>query len=214
MKLLPTNYLPEAPLLDLVRGFETDLLFDEMIEKNSTPIRTTEDLDKYGFCVAGTVAELCLALLFHYYPSGPTSGSKETVIQAGIKMGIALQYINITRDVVVDTEIGRVYIPNSWLKEADMAPNDIIRNPTGTGTLAFKEKLLNRAFMMYEEARPAIETLPPQARAAMRVAVESYMEIGRVLRETMDKGAVRERSRATVPLHRRIGIAWRALSKG
>lgn len=211
--LLPTEYLPETPLLELVRGFETDVLFDKQIEKDTTPIQTTEDLDSYGFCVAGTVAELCLALVFHYYPFASGSGTADEIIQDGIKMGIALQYINITRDVAVDADISRVYIPTSWLKDADVSPKDVIKNPTDARLQPLREKLLNRAFALYEEARPAIEKLPPQARAAMRVAVESYIEIGRVLREMMKDGSTRERFKATVPIQRRIMVAWNALSE-
>ena len=214
LRLLPTEYLPKTPLLDLVRGFETDVLFDEMIQKNSTPISTRKDLDRYGFCVAGTVAELCLALVFHYYHGTSSASTREKIIQDGTKMGIALQYINITRDVAVDAEIGRVYIPTSWLKEADMSPQDVIDEPAGRRLQPLRRKLLDHAFALYEEARPAIEQLPPQARAAMRVAVESYMEIGRVLRELMKDGGTRERFKATVPLQRRVGVAWRALSEG
>ena len=214
MMLLPTEYLPQTPLLELVRGFETDVLFDKKIAKNATPINTTKDLDNYGFCVAGTVAELCLALVFHYYPFVSGSGTTDKVIQDGTKMGIALQYINITRDVTVDADIGRVYIPTSWLKDADMSPNDVIENPTDAKLQPLREKLLNHAFALYEEARPAIEKLPPQARAAMRVAVESYMEIGRVLREMMRDGSTRERFKATVPVQRRIRVAWKSLREG
>ena len=212
--LLPTEYLPQTPLLELVRGFETDVLFDKKIEKDATPIDTTKDLDNYGFCVAGTVAELCLALVFHYYPFTSGSGTTDEIIQDGIKMGIALQYINITRDVAVDADIGRVYIPISWLKDADLSPSDVIKNPTDARLQPLREKLLKHAFTLYGEARPAIEKLPPQARAAMRVAVESYLEIGRVLREMMRDGSSRERFKATVPIQRRIWVAWKALSEG
>jgi 15-cis-phytoene synthase/lycopene beta-cyclase len=45
----------------------------------------------------------------------------------------------------------------------------------------------------------------------MRVAVESYMEIGRVLRE--DGYTVKE-GKATVPKMRRMRVAWNALNEG
>ncbi|EHK97460.1 putative Bifunctional lycopene cyclase/phytoene synthase [Glarea lozoyensis 74030] len=44
----------------------------------------------------------------------------------------------------------------------------------------------------------------------MRVAVECYMEIGRVLR---GKGYVVKRGRATVPILRRLRVAWGALGE-
>ena len=60
------------------------------------------------------------------------------------------------------------------------------------------------------DAKDAIEELPDEARGPMRVAVESYMEIGRVIRE--EGFRVRE-GRATVPKRRRIMVAWKALRK-
>jgi len=72
-----------------------------------------------------------------------------------------------------------------------------------------RTRLLDEAFRLYDAARGTIEELPPSARGPMRVAVDSYMEIGRVLRqETYQVKA----GRATVPKLRRLKVAWRALN--
>jgi 15-cis-phytoene synthase/lycopene beta-cyclase len=123
-------------------------------------------------------------------------------------MGIALQYVNIARDVATDAAIGRVYLPTSWLEEEGLSPKQVIEKPTGAEIERLRTRLLGKAFIVYEEARGAMANLPPEARAPMRVAVESYMEIGRVLSE---KGYKTKAGRATVPKLRRIRVAWKAL---
>jgi 15-cis-phytoene synthase/lycopene beta-cyclase len=126
-------------------------------------------------------------------------------------MGIALQYINIARDIETDAAIGRVYLPTSWLKEVGITPQDVLEKPDGPTMENLRGRLLDKAFGEYKEARPALSQLPYDARAPMRVAVESYMEIGRVLR---GKGYKFKQGKATVPKIRRLKVAWKALSEG
>ena len=134
---------------------------------------------------------------------------RKHIVQAGGRMGIALQYVNIARDISVDASNGRVYLPTTWLKEKGLTPEDIIKDPTGSQAETLRQRLLNSAFEIYDEAKGAIEQLPEEARGPMRVAVESYVEIGRVLRQP---GYKLKAGRATVPKLKRLMVAWNALS--
>lgn len=205
---LPTEYLPKQPLADLLKGFETDLLFDA--GEKQFPIETVDDLDLYAVRVAGTVAELCNHLILHHSTEAVPEDVRKRVLQSGVKMGIALQYVNIARDIKTDAGINRVYIPSAWLKEEGLSALDIVQQPTGSLAEKLRGKLLDRAFSKYKEAREEIEELPSEGRAPIRVAVESYMEIGRVLRQPHYKVKA---GRATVPKLRRIRVAWMALSR-
>nr|AMD39172.1 phytoene synthase [Fusarium scirpi] len=205
---LPTFYLPKQPLDDLLKGFDTDLLFDR--KAGEFPIETTEDLDVYGSRVAGTVAELCNHLILYHTAETISPEVQREVVASGQEMGIALQYVNIARDIKVDAEIDRVYLPLAWLKEASLTPEDVIKAPYGPTIEGLRQKLLDRAFEKYNTAKVAIEKLPSEGKGPIRVAVESYMEIGRVLRET---GPVLKKGRATVPKSRRIRVAWSALNQ-
>ncbi|KAK8185225.1 Lycopene beta-cyclase [Phyllosticta capitalensis] len=209
-RCLPTAYLSKKPLIDMLDGFEMDIAFElARGDASQYPIKSVSDLDLYGARVAGTVAESILELVFYHLPSQVTAEEKARLLKAGARMGIALQYVNISRDIAVDARIGRVYIPLDWLAEQDLTPAAVIKNPAGTRVEVLRLKLLARAFQIYEEARSAIEELPEDARGPMRVAVESYMEIGRVIRE---EGYQVRAGRATVPKRRRIRVAWRALN--
>lgn len=206
LRLLPTSHLSPTPLYDLLKGFETDLHFSS---SNPFPIKDEPTLQVYGAQVAGTVAELCLELVFHHTKRSTQESLRRRIVQAGGRMGIALQYVNIARDISVDASNGRVYLPTTWLKEEGVTPEDIIKDPARSKAEILRQRLLNSAFEIYDEAKGAIEQLPAEARGPMRVAVESYVEIGRVLRQP---GYKVKAGRATVPKLRRLRVAWNALS--
>lgn len=211
--MLPTHLLPFGPLYDLLEGFKTDLEFhDGNFSKKLRvfPIAKEHDLEVYSARVAGTVAELCLELVFFHTYSATTTAQREHLVHSGGRMGIALQYVNIARDIATDAAIGRVYLPTSWLKQAGLTPQDVLDNPDSDAVERLRNRLLDKAFGVYGEARNALSQLPTDARAPMRVAVESYMEIGRVLKE---KNYKVKAGKATVPKLRRLKVAWKALSE-
>jgi 15-cis-phytoene synthase/lycopene beta-cyclase len=211
---LPTQRMDKEPLFDLLKGFEMDLLFTK--DPSSTPIKAEPDLDTYGARVAGTVAHLCIQLVLFHYPDLSEEASKR-VMAAGHEMGIALQYTNIARDLKVDADNGRCYVPISWLKREKMTSESFLSALRSDKNEDYVNKrieklrahLLDRAFSLYGKSRGAIEELPIPARASMRVAVESYMQIGRELKTP---GYVVKHGRATVPAWKRVVVAWSALN--
>ncbi|KAL9114306.1 MAG: hypothetical protein Q9227_001728 [Pyrenula ochraceoflavens] len=235
--LLPVYRLPRKPLDDLLAGFETDLEFSKSSNSSGGfPIATFEDLQVYGYQVASTVGELCLHLA--YYHHAPVServadsekttltSTKNRCLEAGRHMGQVLQYINIVRDVTIDAKIGRCYLPTTWLAEQKLGPQDVVSSyGAAKGVLDVRQRLLKTALTLYRENVSAIEELPRGARDGIRVAVESYLEIGRVLsRKFQEDNGVSmveqlemeiqhgRKRRATVPRLRRLLIAWRAMS--
>jgi len=212
LRLLPTHLLPFGPLYELLEGFKTDLEFHENNFSKALrtfPIVKEHDLEVYSARVAGTVAELCLELVFFHSYTPTTTSQREHLVRAGGRMGIALQYVNISRDIATDAAIERVYLPTEWLKTKGLTPEEVLENPHSPVIEKLRGRLLEKAFGIYREAQSALSQLPIDARAPMRVAVESYMEIGRVLRESSYK--VKE-GKATVPIMRRLKVAWKALN--
>ncbi|KAI9893083.1 MAG: hypothetical protein M1814_000630 [Vezdaea aestivalis] len=208
---LPTRYLPRAPLEGLLHGMKTDLEFGS--SANDWPIKLESDLERYAHDVAGTVAELCICLIYHHSEAVDRSKFDE-ILQQGMMMGAALQYINIARDIEVDALISRVYIPSDWLEVTfGLSPEAVLKRPSSSEVDTLRNRLLGKAMLSYRLARPAIELLPPHGRAAIRVSVESYVEIGRILRKRR-KTSVGQSGRATVPIFRRLFVAWRALNEG
>lgn len=233
LALLPSRYLPSEPLFSLLEGFRSDVQFSSLKEKpasNQTaqfPIKTASELETYASRVASTVAELCLQLVYYHNPERDTYAdqsaskkSRDRCVASGAKMGLALQYTNIARDVYVDAEDGRCYLPTDWLRDQNLTPQKVVETRgNAEGVVEVRKRLLDEAFAIYKDNRGAIEELPRYARAGIRVAVESYMEIGRVLLEKIAAGEPLEgisgsgrRHRATVPRLRRLFVGWGALT--
>ena len=186
-----------------MEGFETDLKFEA---PSSWPIHDEDDLELYASRVASTVGGLCLDLVFHHTAFAM---DKDILQAAAYEMGIALQYVNIARDIAVDADMGRVYLPTSWLTEESLTPEMVIERPCGESIERMRRRLLGKAFQKYRSSRSQMTMLPKEARGPMVVAVESYMEIGRVLSE----GTVPVQGRATVPVLRRMRVVWQSLMR-
>ena len=211
LRLLPADRLPSKPLYELLEGFKIDLKFSS---KDDAPIETTADLKRYATCVAATIGELCLSLVYHHDPDRASQDpeTRNQCVTAGSRMGRALQYINIARDVTTDAKVGRCYIPSEWLHEGSL------EKTADDEVTLLRKRILDMAFEIYAAERDAIEHLPRYARDGIRVAVESYMEIGRVLetrirnRESLDFAGGGKKGRASVPKLRRLVVGWRAMN--
>ncbi|KUI55996.1 Bifunctional lycopene cyclase/phytoene synthase [Cytospora mali] len=229
LNLLPTSLLPPEPLYLLLEGFKTDSKFQPTGEDSHFPIADEECLREYASQVAGTVGELCLSLITHHSSVRLDPAHSEEVAAAARRMGIALQYVNIARDIAVDSVLGRVYLPTMWLADAGLTPAELIEAITKAPVSkaahddreeklrkieTLRRRLLDKAFAIYHESRPAMDWLPDESRRPMIVAVESYMEIGRVLMENEGPSfrvVMGRPTRATVPKSRRLRVALRAL---
>ncbi|KAK4181350.1 Phytoene synthase/Lycopene cyclase [Triangularia setosa] len=212
LKFFPASILPSKPLYQLIEGFELDsqFSFHDSSESAKFPITDEAKLNYYGQCVAGTVGELCVALIIEHCDPDMPDSRKRMLMSASRTMGVALQYVNIARDIVVDAEMGRVYLPTTWLKEEGLTPEDIVARPRGMQVENLRRRLLREAFKLYDGARPKMNGIPKEARGPMIGAVETYMEIGRVLRE-LEGGVELERGKATVPGGRRLKTVLMAL---
>lgn len=218
LTLLPAKLLPKEPLYELLEGFKMDLTFSHTGGKHKPympgnfPIKNEADLELYASRVASTVGELCLWLVFHHGETRLSSDKEASLVKAARKMGHALQYVNIARDIAVDADMERVYLPTNWLKEEGATPRDIIAAPRQPVVEKLRERLLDLAFKEYARSRQPMDMLPSDVKGPLIVAVESYMEIGRVLREKKAVQSSKNPKRATVSKSRRLWVAWKNLA--
>ena len=201
---LPSSMLSPGPLYELLEGFKTDVQFHTA---RTSPIHDEDDLERYATRVASTVGSLCLDIVFHHTAQRITKRERAQLYASAREMGVALQYVNIARDVAVDAGMGRVYLPATWLAEEGITGDMVLADPHGPGVDRMRRRLLGKAFERYRASRPSMEGIPREARAPLIVAVESYMEIGRVLGE----GGLRVEGKATVPAWRRMKVMWKTL---
>jgi phytoene synthase len=101
--------VPRSALLDLVSG--------GLMDAQKTRYASWEELREYCRCVAGAVGLACLAV---YQPSDPVAAPPRAEA-----LGLALQQINIMRDVAEDWRLGRVYLPQDERERFGVAEADL-----------------------------------------------------------------------------------------
>src|SRR5579884_442352 len=117
--------IPDAPLAALVAGGLQDT--------EQTRYATAEELLAYCEKVAGAVGLACLPVY------GDGEYREEDAVRA-CTLGVALQLINIVRDVAEDWRLGRVYLPQDELEAFGVSEDDIARGlvtPAWQALMAF-----------------------------------------------------------------------------
>jgi phytoene synthase len=107
--------IPKQALLDLVDG--------ALMDCDRSRYRSWEELREYCRRVAGAVGVACAAV---YEPS-----DRERAFPLAETLGLALQQINIMRDVAEDWALGRVYLPQDEIARFGVAEGDIEAGSTG-----------------------------------------------------------------------------------
>jgi phytoene synthase len=120
--------IPKSALLDLVSG--------GLMDVDKTRYANWQELHEYCRRVAGAVGLACAAV---YEPRDPA-----TAEPLAERLGLALQQINIMRDVPEDWELGRVYLPQDELAQFGVTEEGIETKQTGSEW---------RELMSYQAAR-------------------------------------------------------------
>jgi phytoene synthase len=92
--------IPQEPLLEVIRGVQMDLAGNRY--------QTFDELTVYMRRVASAVGLACLPIL--------GAGSAESRVYAD-RLGLALQFTNILRDLAADAGQGRLYLPTAELRQ-------------------------------------------------------------------------------------------------
>jgi 15-cis-phytoene synthase len=133
--------IPKSALLDLVAGGLMD------VEK--TRYATWQELHEYCRRVAGAVGLACAAV---YGPRDPVAA--EPLAE---RLGLALQQINIMRDVPEDWELGRVYLPQDELAQFGVTEDDIAGKRVGP---EWRELMSHQAARADRLLRAGLDLLP------------------------------------------------------
>ncbi|WP_019903638.1 phytoene/squalene synthase family protein [Methylobacterium sp. 77] len=161
---------------------------------------TLSDLTAYAARVAASVGAMMTLIMGIRDPD---------VLARACDLGIAMQLTNIARDVGEDARAGRLYLPQSWLREAGIDPEDFLREPVFTPALGrVVARLLAAADLLYTRSKSGIAGLPPACRPAIRAAGLIYAEIGR---EVERAGYDSISRRARVRGRRKLALLGRAL---
>ncbi len=131
--------IPLEYFLELINGVRMDL----------THVRfgSIDDLLNYCYRVASVVGLMSIEI-FGY--------RDERVKEYAVNLGIALQLTNIMRDVGIDAEIGRVYLPQEDLEKFGVSEQDIIKKRATDSFHELMHHQYERAKLYYHKAAASL----------------------------------------------------------
>jgi 15-cis-phytoene synthase len=150
--------IPSSALRDLVEG--------GLMDVDQSRYATWEELREYCLRVAGAVGLACTAV---YGPSDPQAAPPRAET-----LGLALQQINIMRDVAEDWTLGRVYLPQEELDRFGVSEEDIAAGLTGPTWVALMEYQAARAEKLLAEGLELLPLLDRRSALCVRAFAGIY----------------------------------------
>ena len=181
--------LPAEPFLAIIDGMQMDL--------DQTRFLDYESLRLYCHRAAGVVG-LLAASIFGY--------TNARTLEYADGLGLALQLTNIIRDVGEDARRGRIYLPQSDLREFGVSSASILRAEYTPGFEALMKFQIDRARSQYVVALAA---LPQEDRRNQRPGL-IMAAIYRALLDEIERehGHVLHQRIALTPV-RKLWLAWK-----
>jgi 15-cis-phytoene synthase len=142
--------IPRQHFDDLMLGFEMDLA--------GTRYRTFEDLAVYCYRVASTIGLIAIEIFGYRNPR---------TREYAVKLGTALQLVNILRDLESDARRARVYVPQEELERFGVQPEQLADGRYSAPFARLMAFQCERALDYFESAR---RLLPPEDRRSMIAA--------------------------------------------
>lgn len=190
----------ERPFYDMLEGQRRDLAFRQPA--------TMDELEEYGFYVAGSVGLMLLPIL------RASSSASASLRESGIALGVAMQLTNVLRDVGEDAARGRVYLPTRVLEEAGCSERDLhARTPSAAFRRAW-EAVARRSEELYRPMERDVRELDEDSRLP---ALSSLLLYRAIMDEVRASGYACLTRRCSVPersARRLVAAAARTLSEG
>lgn len=199
---VPLAWADTKARFQIPHGYECQLIEGIARDLRQQRYETFADLADYCYGVASTVGLMVMHIV---------DFQGEAALPYAVKLGIALQLTNILRDVGLDWQAGRLYLPLDELARFGVAEADIARGQVNARWQAFMRFQIARARALYAEAEPGIALLAPEGRFAIAAAASLYRAILDDL-EAHDFDVFHRRAHigAWGKLQRLPGIWWRS----
>ncbi|MEY2777767.1 MAG: hypothetical protein RLY30_1865 [Pseudomonadota bacterium] len=159
--------LPLEDFLAILDGVGSDL--------HPLPLPDFDALDLYCDRVAGAVGRLSARIFGDL--------GHPAIQRYATDLGLALQYTNIFRDIGDDARKGRVYLPESLLREHGLTRAEILGLKPSSALVQVLGEMSRRAHARYDQA---LDVLPSEARWQQRpglVMAAIYRDLLRALEE-------------------------------
>ncbi len=178
--------VPRGPMDALVDGVAMDL-----------------DTDRYadwpalkGYCdrVAGAVGVLSLHVFGFQDPSA---------VRHAEDLGVAMQVVNIMRDVQEDAGLGRIYLPGDEMAAAGVTGDDILADRMTPAMGALMAVQAARAHEYFANGRMLLPLLDVRARMCVQMLASLY---GDILVRIEERGFDYTRGRVSLPGRRKAAL--------
>ena len=156
--------LPARYPLELIAGFAMDA--------RDRRYRSFADTLDYCYHVAGVVGVMMAIVM------GVAPDDRATLDRAA-DLGIAFQLNNIVRDICDDARIGRCYLPDEWLADADIPPGEFGKPIYRTALAGVAARLVAEGERYAASARYGTPALGFRSAWAVLAAADIYAGIGR-----------------------------------
>lgn len=150
--------IPLSALRDLVEG--------GLMDVDRSRYEAWEELREYCRRVAGAVGLACTAV---YGPSDAEAAAPRAEV-----LGLALQQINIMRDVPEDWALGRVYLPQDELARFGVSEEDIAAGRTGPAWCDLMEHQAARAEELMRDGLLLVPLLDRRSALCVRAFAGIY----------------------------------------
>ena len=174
--------VPREHFEELLRGIEMDL--------SPQRYQTFQELSLYCYRVASTIGLISIEIF----------GYKNLLTRKyAANLGMALQLVNILRDLQSDARRERVYLPEEDLERFGVTPQDFLKGKPDGRFAELMEFESDRARRYFALAR---QTLPPEDRRSMVIAEIMGALYWRILNRIRDRNydVFGERVRLTRPI--------------
>jgi phytoene synthase len=153
--------IPSHYALELIEGMAMDV--------RATRYANLKELLLYCYRVAGTVGLMMAHVM---------GLRDEAALKHAADLGIAMQLTNIARDIVEDASMGRIYLPLTWLNEAEIQPEKIDAPENRAKLAVLTLRLLREAERYYRSGDEGLWYLSFRSACAVAAARRVYSEIG------------------------------------
>ena len=156
-----------------------------------------QDLERYCYCVASTVGLLAVEI-FGFEDKDTLNYAKN--------LGIALQLINIIRDIGEDAARNRVYLPESELKQFSLTPQLILNKQYSENFFQLMAFQAKRAREYYQRALSYLAPKDTYKQRAGLIMAEIYLTLLKEIEK--DNYPVLHQKISLTPL-RKLWVAWK-----
>ena len=147
---------------------------DGMAEWTARTIETIADQDRYCYYVAGVVGKLLTELFRIYEMVSPALAAE--LAKRAVQFGLALQKVNILRDVRADAHEGRCYWPQALMRAHAVEPKALFDPAHTARAVLVLNDLVADALPYFGAAMEYIEVLPTtQPRLRSFCAIPLFM---------------------------------------